>query len=62
MEDKKIERVRHREKKREMCNYECVLFHPIVPLFIVVGKVNSLSFRITTRAGSVWVPVLKRGS
>ena len=38
----------HREKKREMCNCGCVLFHPIVPLFIVVGKVNSLPFRITT--------------
>ena len=26
----------------------CVLSHPIMPLFIVVGKVNSLLFRITT--------------
>ena len=39
------------EKKREMCNCGCVLSHPIVPLFIVVGKVNSLPFRITTFNG-----------
>ena len=32
----------------EMCNCGCMLSHPIVPLFIVVGKVNYLPFRITT--------------
>ena len=36
------------EKKRYMCNCGCVLSHAIVPLFIVVGKVNYLPFRITT--------------
>ena len=31
------------ERRRERCVIvRCVLFHPIVPLFIVVGKVNSL--------------------
>ena len=41
-----IERGAAWEKKREMCNCGCMLSHPIVHLFIVVGKVNYLPFRI----------------
>ena len=38
------DRVRHIERKRKYVIVRCVLFHLIVPLFIVVGNVNSLPF------------------
>ena len=42
MEAKKRERCGKSREEREMCNCGCVLSHLIVPLFIVVGNVNSL--------------------
>ena len=49
MEAKKRDRGAAIEReKREMCNCGCVLSHSIVPLFIVVERVNTFPFRITT--------------